>query len=197
MTFERTRVTESRHAVARYMYLGPMDAPAGGASAVEARFNVWDEYTVGELLGEIDNEVDVLRTMIETGNEGGMWAQGFAMVESATALLMNVMEKCGLPAHPESARAFALGVYSEQEGSMADDWETSDGDRWRDEPLHEPGRNTDILRHLEHEVEEIRRNVERGELDYLLHNAADLLGQSAILRAKIHADFDDGGESDD
>ena len=70
------------------------------------------------------------------------------------------------------AMLFALGSYMDQEGKK--------DDGWRDVDLGQ------LYNHLRHEVdEEIRGNLKRGELSYLLHNAVDAVSLSAMLLARV------------
>ena len=62
----------------------------------------------------------------------------------------------------------ALGSYTEQEATKLD--------LWRDCSLGQ------LYDHLKHEVdEEIRGNLRRSELSYLVHNAMDAVTLSAML----------------
>jgi len=68
------------------------------------------------------------------------------------------------------AFVFALGSYVEQEAKK--------GDNWREREIGE------LYNHLAHEVEEIRRNLRRSEVTYLVHNAADAVMLSCMLLVK-------------
>ncbi len=70
---------------------------------------------------------------------------------------------------------FALGTYTDQEGNR----HYPKGDEWRDREIG------DLFKHLEHEIEEIKRNINSDDLNYLLHNSADAVGLSCMLLAKI------------
>ena len=70
-----------------------------------------------------------------------------------------------------AAAHFALGSYTEQEATK--------GDAWRDTELGA------LYAHLLHEVEsEIKGNVRRGEMTFLIHNAADAVSLSLMLLAR-------------
>lgn len=62
---------------------------------------------------------------------------------------------------------FALGTYMEQEAKK--------GDQWREQSIGQ------LYAHLSHEVEEIQTNVRKGQLRFLIHNAADAVGLSLML----------------
>ena len=64
----------------------------------------------------------------------------------------------------------AYGSYVEQEGKKADQWR--DQDVWT------------LFHHLEHELEEVRGNLGRGELGFLIHNTMDVIELGAILLCK-------------
>lgn len=64
---------------------------------------------------------------------------------------------------------FALGGYTEQEAKKLDEW--------RDQSLGQ------LYDHLRHELDEIRSNLKRSELSYLVHNCVDAVGLSTILLA--------------
>ena len=67
---------------------------------------------------------------------------------------------------------FALGAYTEQEATKLDEW--------REASLGQ------LYAHLLHEVkEEIRGNIKRSELTYLVHNAVDAVALSTILLARV------------
>ena len=63
----------------------------------------------------------------------------------------------------------AMGSYIEQEATK--------DDLWRDQSIGQ------LYAHLSHEIEEIRRNIGRDELDYLAHNAIDAVLLSTMLLA--------------
>ena len=65
---------------------------------------------------------------------------------------------------------FALGCYSEQESKKFDGW--------RDENL------INLFLHLKHELDEIRNNLNKGEVQFLVHNCADAVGLSCMLLAR-------------
>lgn len=66
---------------------------------------------------------------------------------------------------------FALGSYMEQEAKKSDSWnELSVGQ---------------LYAHLKHELEEIKNNLSRQELTYLLHNCVDAVSLSIILLVKV------------
>jgi len=65
---------------------------------------------------------------------------------------------------------FALGTYMEQEAKK--------GDQWRDQSIGQ------LYAHLDHEVEEIQTNVRKGQLRFLIHNAADAAGLSLMLLSR-------------
>ena len=68
------------------------------------------------------------------------------------------------------ALAMALASYIEQEGKKGDQWRAlSIGQHYA---------------HLRHEIDEVRGNVRRGEIGFLLHNAMDVISLGAILLAK-------------
>lgn len=70
-----------------------------------------------------------------------------------------------------AAAGFTLGIVTEQEASKLDGW--------RDVEL---GR---LFDHLRHEVnDEIRGNITRNELTYLIHNAADAAALSLMILAR-------------
>jgi len=75
---------------------------------------------------------------------------------------------------------FALGTYTDQEGNR----HYPEGDEWRDRSIGE------LYSHLKHEVEEIKRNINRKEKGYLLHNSADAVGLSLMLLAKVMEESD-------
>jgi len=65
----------------------------------------------------------------------------------------------------------ALGSYTEQESTKMDEW--------RELNLGQ------LYDHLKHEVdEEIRGNLRRSELSYLIHNCMDAVSLSTILLAR-------------
>lgn len=66
--------------------------------------------------------------------------------------------------------AMSFGSYVEQEAKKADGW--------REKSMGE------IFAHMKHELEEIRRSMQRGERTTPLHNAMDMCSLSAILVAK-------------
>lgn len=68
-----------------------------------------------------------------------------------------------------AAFAMSYGSYIEQEGKK--------GDQWRDQTLGQ------LVGHLEHELEEVKGNLRRGEIGYLLHNAMDVCELGAIILA--------------
>ena len=70
----------------------------------------------------------------------------------------------------EKAFYFALGSYMEQEAKKED--------QWRDQSIGQ------LYDHLKHELEEIRANMKRQELTYLVHNCVDAVGLSTILLSK-------------
>ncbi len=65
----------------------------------------------------------------------------------------------------------AFGSYVEQEGKKAD--------QWRDQTVYE------LVRHIDHEVDEIAGNVRRGEPGFGIHNCYDVMSLAAILHAKL------------
>ena len=65
----------------------------------------------------------------------------------------------------------ALGSYIEQEAKK--------GDEWREQSIGQ------IYAHLSHEVEEIRRNLKRGERELLIHNCIDAVMLATMLLAKV------------
>lgn len=69
------------------------------------------------------------------------------------------------------AMAFGLGGYMEQEATKED--------QWRDQSIGQ------LYAHLNHELGEIQSNIKRGEMTWLIHNASDAVGLSAILLAKV------------
>lgn len=70
-----------------------------------------------------------------------------------------------------AAAGFTLGVVTEQEAKK--------GDEWRDIELGQ------LFDHLRHEVnDEIRGNITRNELTYLIHNAADAAALSLMILAR-------------
>ena len=70
-----------------------------------------------------------------------------------------------------AAASFALGVYVEQEAKKVDSW--------RDIDLG------NLYEHLRHEIlDEIRPNIKRGEMTYLIHNAADAAALSLMILAR-------------
>lgn len=66
---------------------------------------------------------------------------------------------------------FSLGSYMEQEAKKQDSW--------RDQSIGE------LYAHLSHEMQEIRRNLTKNELSYLLHNASDAVALATILLATV------------
>jgi len=66
---------------------------------------------------------------------------------------------------------FALGSYMEQEAKKED--------QWRDQNLGQ------LYAHLKHELEEIRRSMQSGNLTFLLHNCVDAVSLATILLAKV------------
>lgn len=78
-----------------------------------------------------------------------------------------------------AALDMAYGSYVEQEGKKSD--------QWRDQSLGQ------IMNHLAHEIEEVRGNLKRGEIGYLLHNAMDVIELGAILLAQAHLQTTRGG----
>lgn len=71
------------------------------------------------------------------------------------------------------AMMVAFGSYVEQEGKK--------GDQWRDESY------TDLYKHLDHEIEELKRSEGRT---VRLHNAIDACCLSAMLAVKIEERLD-------
>ena len=67
------------------------------------------------------------------------------------------------------AMQMCYGSYVEQEGKKAD--------QWRDQSL------VQLSAHIAHEIEEVKANLRRGEIGYLLHNAMDVCELGAILLA--------------
>jgi hypothetical protein len=73
----------------------------------------------------------------------------------------------------------AYGSYVEQEGKK--------NDQWRDQTL---GQHYD---HIRHEIDEVRGNLGRGELGFLIHNAMDLIELGAIILAKANLQLEEEG----
>lgn len=72
----------------------------------------------------------------------------------------------------KDAFLFALATYTEQESTKAD--------YWRDVDLGA------LYAHLHHEVDlELKGNIKRQELDFLLHNAADAASLAIMLLARV------------
>lgn len=79
-----------------------------------------------------------------------------------------------------ASAGFALGVVTEQEATKLDEW--------RDVELGQ------LYEHLRHEVaEEIRGNIRRNELTYLIHNAADAAALSLMILARA-LEMSEGGK---
>ena len=70
----------------------------------------------------------------------------------------------------EHALQMAFGSYVEQEGKKAD--------IWRDQSIGQ------LVDHIDHEIDEVKANLRRSEIGYLLHNAMDVIELGAILLAK-------------
>lgn len=67
---------------------------------------------------------------------------------------------------------FALGEYTGQEAKKID--------QWRDQSIGQ------LYNHLHHEVvEEIRGDLKKSDLQFLLHDAMDAVNLSCILLAKV------------
>ena len=65
----------------------------------------------------------------------------------------------------------ALGSYIEQEAKKSDSW--------RDQSVGQ------LYAHLSHEIEEIRRNLKRGEKHLLIHNCIDAVMLATMLLARV------------
>ena len=70
------------------------------------------------------------------------------------------------------AMDMSYGSYVEQEGKKAD--------QWRDQTIGQ------LVGHLEHEVEEVKGNLRRGEIGFLIHNGMDVCELGAIIVAKAN-----------
>ena len=74
-------------------------------------------------------------------------------------------------ARVSQAMFFALGGYMEQEATKED--------QWRDQSIGQ------LYAHLKHELEEIQSNLRQSDMTWLVHNASDAAGLSAIFLAKV------------
>ena len=151
-----------------------------------------DTLSLGDAYSGVKSQFSTVERHISgTAAEATTLTPFYRMVARATELTMVVMDMADLYATPEAARSLALGVYTEEEGSYDD--QHGKADMWRDESIYAPTVNTDIYRHLKHEVlSELKTNMNGQNIDFLLHNSADALGLAAILVAAIKNRRDSG-----
>jgi hypothetical protein len=71
----------------------------------------------------------------------------------------------------QNAWMMAFGSYVEQEAKKLD--------QWRDQSIGQ------LYSHLQHELEEIKRNLKRRDKAFLLHNCMDAVMLATIMLAKV------------
>jgi len=136
----------------------------------EKTFEVWKDTEYGELLGCVASLVKVLKVHGVDGMQD-MSKEAFPMLMTLTALVAEKAEH--YHAGERSVREImmiAYGFYVKVEPYKMD--------TWQDLPL------TDLILHLAHEVEEIKRGK---TLERRMHNAIDALPLEAMLWVRQQA----------
>lgn len=172
------RLTRSRALVDEAMH-----APDEN-SRVALNSKAHEEVALGSAYSSVKDQFKSIERTIGASDSTLRRDELVRFVARATELTMVVMEMADIEPSVSRARGLALGVYMEEEGSY--DAQHGKGDQWRDEPIYNPNENTDIYRHLKHEVmSELKTNMNGQNIDFLLHNSADALGLGAILLAAV------------
>lgn len=133
---------------------------------------------IGEVFGQLQSQLQSVEETIETGDLNEAEKQAEELVRYGLVLHHKVMIKSDLAdIDDDSGRPivnslyYSLGSYMEQEDTKRD--------QWTDETFDE------LYRHTNHEIDEIRKNLNNNQLDYFLHNATDFALLSLMLLETI------------
>jgi len=169
---EYTRITESRKLVFSAVRQALDSHGAEPEPPLTGRaLEIGSTYTyLKPLLGDVQeaHEQEDYETLEKKTEE---------LVVESILLLARTMEMTdlysdtGMETPLTAAGFFALGSYSEQEGNKED--------KWRDEDFE------DLFSHAKKESTEIKKNIQKNQLDALLHNSVDLVLLVSILLASV------------